>query len=233
MTSTRSVAGAARAVVASWSGGKDSTLMLESLLADPDVEVVALLTTVTAGYDRVSIHGVRRAILDRQAAALHLPLEVAEIPMQSSNPEYEGAFSHALARLRDRWPGLDTVAFGDLYLVEVREYREALLGRLGWEGLYPLWGLDTRQLAHEFIARGHRAILTCVDTTQLAASFAGRPYDEALLADLPATADPCGENGEFHSCLVGGPLLSDELPVRLGERVLRDGRFQYCDLMLD
>ncbi|HEY5220119.1 MAG TPA: hypothetical protein VIJ16_09945 [Gemmatimonadaceae bacterium] len=220
-------------VVVSWSGGKDSTLMLERLLADPAVRVVSLLTTVTAGYDRISMHGVRRAILERQAQALNMPLEVAEIPMQASNESYEAAFGGALARLRVRRPALDTVAFGDLFLTEVRDYRDALLARLGWKGLYPIWGRDTTELAHEFIDRGHRAILTCVDTTQLDATFAGREYNESLIADLPATADPCGEKGEFHSCLVDGPLLREPIAVRLGERVLREGRFQYCDLTLE
>ncbi len=218
-------------VVVSWSGGKDSTLMLEALLADPDVRVVSLLTTVTAGYDRISIHGVRRSILDAQARALDIPVAVAEIPMQASNASYESAFAGALERLREQWPRVDTIAFGDLFLTEVRDYREALLGRLGWTGVYPLWGQDTREMANTFLTRGHRAILTCVDTTQLDAAFAGRAYDEALLADLPPTVDPCGENGEFHSCLVGGPLLGQSISVARGERVLRDGRFQYCDLV--
>lgn len=222
-----------RPVVASWSGGKDSTLMLESLRADSSLRVVALLTSVTAGYDRISIHGVRRSILDRQAQALGLPLEIATIPVQATNAQYEAAFAGALVRLRTRWPDLDTVAFGDLFLAEVRAYREALLGRLGWNGLYPLWGLDTRTLAREFIARGHRAILTCVDTTQLDASFAGCEYDGNLLATLPPAADPCGENGEFHSCVYASPLFQAVIPVRTGEQVLRDGRFQYCDLILD
>jgi uncharacterized protein (TIGR00290 family) len=220
-----------RPVVVSWSGGKDSALMLEALRADPSMPVAALLTTVTAGYDRISIHGVRRAILDAQADRLRLPLEVAEIPMRASNEAYEAAFAAGLSRLRARWPDLDTIAFGDLFLTEVRDYREALLARLGWKGLYPLWGLDTRALAQQFVACGHRAILTCVDATQLDAAFAGRTYDAALLADLPAAADPCGENGEFHTCLVGGPLLGSDIPVVLGERMLRDGRFMYCDLV--
>ena len=205
--------------------------MLEALLADPRLRVVALLTTVTAGYDRISIHGVRRAILDAQAAALGLPLEVAEIPMQASNASYESAFAGALERLRARWPGVDTIAFGDLFLTEVRDYREALLARLRWNGVYPIWGLPTHELARTFIARGHRAILTCVDTTQLDASFAGRAYDDELLRALPPSVDPCGENGEFHSCLLGGPLLGRSIRVARGEQVLRDGRFQYCDLV--
>ncbi len=220
-------------VVASWSGGKDSALMLEALLTDPGVRVVSLLTTVTAGYDRVSMHGVRRSILSRQAEAIGIPLEVALIPMHSSNGDYEAAFGEALDRLRARWPELDTVAFGDLFLEEVRDYREALLGHLGWKGMYPIWGRDTTALAHDFIARGHRAVLTCVDTTQIDAAFAGREYNEALLEDLPSTADPCGEKGEFHSCLFAGPLIGEPIPVRYGERVLQDGRFQFCDLMLE
>jgi uncharacterized protein (TIGR00290 family) len=220
-------------VVASWSGGKDSTLMLEALRADPRARVLGLLTTVTAGYDRISIHGVRRTILDAQASALDLPLEVAEIPTQASNASYESAFAAALGGIQERWPGVNTIAFGDLFLTEVRDYREALLGRLGWTGSYPLWGLDTRELAHAFVARGHRAILTCVDTTQLDARFAGRVYNEELLRDLPPSVDPCGENGEFHTCLVDGPLLGRTIPVALGECVRRDGRFQYCDLVLE
>ncbi len=205
--------------------------MLEAMRADPSVRVVALLTSVTAGYDRISIHGVRRTILDAQAERLGLPLEIAEIPMRASNETYEAAFAAALGRLRASAPDLDTIAFGDLFLTEVRDYREALLARLGWKGSYPLWGLDTRALAHEFVERGHRAILTCVDATQLDAAFACRSYDASLLAELPASADPCGENGEFHTCLVGGPLLGADIPVSLGERVLRDGRFMYCDLL--
>ncbi len=221
----------AQPVVASWSGGKDSTLMLEALLADPRVRVVSLLTTVTAGYDRVSIHSVRRSILDAQAGALRIPLEVAEIPMQATNAAYESAFAGALERLGERWPGVDTIAFGDLFLAEVRDYRDALLARLGWKGAYPIWGMPTRELARSFVARGHRAILTCVDTTQLDAAFAGRAYDDDLLGELPESVDPCGENGEFHTCLVGGPLLGRSIPVERGECVLRDGRFQYCDLV--
>ena len=156
---------------------------------------------------------------------------VAEIPMQASNTLYEAAFAEALGRIQGRWPDVDTIAFGDLFLTEVREYRESLLARLTWKGLYPIWGFDTHDLATSFVARGHRAILTCVDTTQLDAGFAGRAFDEDLLDDLPSAVDPCGERGEFHSCLVGGPLLGESIPVKRGEQVLRDGRFQYCDLI--
>lgn len=218
-------------VALAWSGGKDSALALERLLADPALRVVALLTTVTAGYDRVSIHGVRRSILRRQVQALGLPLEEVEIPPEASNAAYEAAFAAGLRRLAAAWPGLSTIAFGDLFLRDVREYRETLLARLGWSGSYPLWGLDTTALAHRFVASGYRAVLTCVDTTQLGAEFAGREFDAALLAELPSGVDPCGERGEFHTCVYAGPLFQAALRVRTGERVLREGRFQYCDLL--
>lgn len=134
-------------------------------------------------------------------------------------------------RAREREPTLDTIAFGDLHLADVRAYREALLERLGWRGLYPLWGENTGDLARHFIERGYRAILSCVDTQQLDAGFCGRDFDAALLADLPAGCDPCGENGEFHTCVHGGPLWRESLTLARGERVLRDGRFQYIDLL--
>jgi len=218
-------------VVLAWSGGKDSTLALERLLGDERWNVVALLTTVTTGYDRIAIHGVRRSILHRQVDGLGLPLIEAEIPPASSNDTYEHAFADALAKARGNDPSIETVAFGDLFLADVRAYREAMLARLGWRALFPLWSEDTTLLAHRFIRHGYRAILSCVDTEQLDAEFCGREFDEALLADLPPTADPCGENGEFHTCVYAGPLWSTPIPLERGERVLRDGRFQYVDLV--
>jgi uncharacterized protein (TIGR00290 family) len=217
-------------VLVSWSSGKDSTLALERLLADPRVRVTGLVTTVSPQFDRVSIHGVRRVIVRRQAELLTLPLTEVELPPSPSNATYEAAFAAALAGLRNAQPGLETIAFGDLFLEEVREYRERLLARLGWTGLYPLWGEPTAALAEYFIDRGYRAVLTCVDTTQLDASFAGREFDRELLRELPAGVDPCGERGEFHTCVYSGPLFREAIPLSRGERVLRDGRFQYCDL---
>jgi len=214
-----------------WSGGKDSTLALARLRADPRWRVVALLTTVTTGYDRIAIHGVRRSILQRQAQALGLPLVEACIPPQASNEVYEASFADALSVARASEPEVADIAFGDLYLADVRAYREALLQRLDWRGAYPLWGEDTTRLAREFIARGHRAILSCVDTQQLDAAFCGRDFDTALLADLPANCDPCGENGEFHTCVHDSPLFSAPIALRRGERVLREQRFQYIDLL--
>ena len=215
-----------------WSGGKDSALALEALRADPAWRVVALVTTITRDYDRISIHGVRRAVLEAQVAAVGLPLLEATIPAAASNEVYEAAFAEALGDGRVRWPGLRHIAFGDLFLADVRAYREALLGRLGWTGVFPLWGRDTSALARRFVGDGYRAILTCVDTTQLDAEFAGRQFDGALLDQLPASVDPCGERGEFHTCVHAGPVLRRSLPLVPGERVRRDGRFEYCDVLL-
>jgi uncharacterized protein (TIGR00290 family) len=218
-------------ILLAWSGGKDSTLALERLLGDSRWHVVGLLTTVTTGYDRIAIHGVRRSILRRQVDGLGLRLIEAGIPPQAANEVYEASFADALARVRREHEGLDTIAFGDLFLEDVRAYREAMLGGLGWRGSYPLWGEDTARLARYFVDRGYRAILSCVDTQQIDAAFCGREFDAALLADLPATADPCGENGEFHTCVYAGPLWSRPIELVHGERVLREKRFQYVDLI--
>jgi uncharacterized protein (TIGR00290 family) len=219
-------------IVLAWSGGKDSTLTLAALRADPRYRVRALLTTVTGEYDRISIHGVRRAVLEAQVQALGLPLIEARIPPRASNAAYEAAFATALQTAQERWPRLQHVAFGDLFLPDVRQYREALLASLEWTGIFPLWGKDTTSLAHEFVDAGYRAILTCVDTAQLGPEFAGREFDAKLLADLPATIDPCGERGEFHTCVYAGPLFARPLPLAAGERIRRDGRFEYCDVQL-
>lgn len=207
-------------------------MALARLREDPAVEVVALLTAVTTGYDRISIHGVRRTILAAQVAALGLPLWTIELPPGADNATYQQSFADGLARLQARWPELDTIAFGDLFLEEVRAYRESLVGGLGWRSRYPIWGVDTTALVHDFIERGFRAVLTCVDTTQLDPSFAGRALDRALLADLPPTVDPAGERGEYHSLVHAGPLFAAPIALTRGESLLRDGRFQYCDFQL-
>jgi uncharacterized protein (TIGR00290 family) len=218
-------------VVLSWSGGKDSSLALAALRDDPSIEVVALMTTVTPAYDRISIHGVRRSLLRQQAESLRLPLLEVVLDPQSSNEAYEAAFAKAAAEVRDRFPEARRIAFGDLYLEEVREYRERLLATLGFAGLFPLWGKPTDSLAREFIDRGFAARLVCVDTTQLGAEFTGRVFDHALLRDLPASCDPCGEGGEFHTFVSSGPVFATPIPYDAGEIVLRDGRFSYCDLV--
>jgi uncharacterized protein (TIGR00290 family) len=220
-------------VALAWSGGKDSAMALAALQADPRVEVVALVTTMTRDHDRISIHGVRRSVLEAQVAAIGIALAEVAIPAAASNAIYEQALADGLAGLRRRHPDLRTLAFGDLFLADIRAYRERLLAGLGWEPAFPIWGHDSGELARRCIADGFRALLTCVDTTQLDARFAGREFDAALLAELPDTVDPCGENGEFHTCVYAAPVFSAPLALRTGERVLRDGRFQYCDVMLN
>jgi uncharacterized protein (TIGR00290 family) len=219
-------------VVLAWSGGKDSMLALAALRADPRYRLVALLTTLTREYDRISIHGVRRAVLEAQTAALGLPLIEASISAGAGNAEYEAAFALALRCGQERWPGLRHIAFGDLFLTDVRAYREVLLGSLEWTGVFPLWGEDTTALARQFVRDGYRATLTCVDTTQLGPEFAGRQFDARLLSDLPGTVDPCGERGEFHTCVYAGPHFARPLPLVTGERLRRDERFEYCDVLL-
>ncbi len=219
-------------MVVSWSGGKDSALLLHHLRRDPQYEVIGLVTTVTGDYDRISMHGIRRAILDAQVTRVDLPLYEATIPAAASNAAYEAAFLAALARARAAFPGVRTVAFGDLFLEDVRSYRERLLAGHAWQPLFPLWGRDTAALARQFVADGFRAIVCCVDTHQAAPEWAGRDFDRAFLDTLPKTVDPCGERGEFHTCVYAGPIFRQPLALERGERVRRDGRFEYCDLLL-
>jgi uncharacterized protein (TIGR00290 family) len=219
-------------VVLAWSGGKDSALALAALNADPRYRVQGLITTVTSEYDRISMHGVRRAVLDAQVRALRLPLIPASIPPNAGNSVYEVSFAGALRAAQERWPGLAHIAFGDLFLTEVRQYRERLLDSLNWTGVFPIWGMETAGVAKGFVEAGHRAILTCVDTAQLGPDFVGREFDLEFLADLPSAVDPCGERGEFHTCVYAGPLFERPLHLVRGERVRRDDRFEYCDLQL-
>ncbi|HEY4559600.1 MAG TPA: ATP-binding protein [Lysobacter sp.] len=220
-----------RPVLLAWSGGKDAAWTLHTLRRRDDVEVVALLTTVTTDDDRVAMQGIRRELLHAQATAAGLPLVEAEIEPRCDNARYEAAFADALARAKARWPDLDTVAFGDLFLTDVRAWREASCAAMGWRIETPLFGSDTRELAHAMIAGGLRARLCCVDLEQLDADFAGRAFDDTLLANLPAACDPCGENGEFHTLVLDGPMFDGAIAVRAGEQVLRDGRFLYADFL--
>jgi uncharacterized protein (TIGR00290 family) len=220
-----------KSVILSWSGGKDSALALQTLRRDPSVRVTALLTTITTEYDRVSVHGVRRALLREQASSLGLPLFEALISPKCSNEDYNAAFLAALAEVRRQQPNTVHIAFGDLFLQDVRAYRERQLAGTGWTPLFPIWGEETGALARRFIADGFDARLVCVDTTQLDASFAGRSFDAQLLADLPATCDPCGERGEFHTFVADGPLFDRPIRYQCGERVMREGRFMFCDLL--
>lgn len=216
-------------VIVSWSGGKDSTLALAAVGRDPAYEVVTLLATVTAAYDRVSLHGVRRELLVRQAAALGYPLQITLLSPEGSNEEYETKMRQTLAHFGAA--GVRAVVFGDLYLEEVRAYREKNLEAVGFKGLFPLWGQETGRLAQDFIRQGYRAVITCVDTQALKPAFVGREFAPEFLNDLPAGVDPCGENGEFHSFVYDGPLFVRPVRFTLGERVLTHHRFYFCDLV--
>jgi len=211
-----------------WSSGKDSAFALHTLRSTPGLEVVGLLTTLNAAFDRVAMHAVRRELLEAQARAAGLPLLPVPIPWPCSNVEYEQAMRAALARARGL--GVEAVAFGDLYLEDVRRYREDRLAPTGLQPLFPLWGRETRGLARDMLASGLRARLTCVDPRVLPASFCGREFDAQLLAELPGGVDPCGENGEFHSFAYAGPMFGVPIDVVAGEIVERDG-FVFADLL--
>ncbi|HEY1595665.1 MAG TPA: hypothetical protein VGF74_09740, partial [Thermoleophilaceae bacterium] len=195
----------------SWSGGKDSALALRALRSEVGQEPVALLTTVTEDYGRVSMHGVRRELVAAQAAAAGVPLVEVGIPASCSNAVYEERMAAALGA--PSLVGVGTMAFADLFLADIRAYREEKLGAAGWNVSFPLWGRDTRALAREFIGAGFEAVLVCVDPAQLDPSFVGRAFDSSLLADLPAGVDPCGENGEFHTFVHAGPIFDRPVPI--------------------
>lgn len=217
-----------RAAVA-WSSGKDAAWALRVARAEGALDVVALLTTLTTAYGRVSMHGVRESVLRAQAAAVRLPLETAWLPAPCSNAEYERCMESACERLAAR--GVTHVIFGDLFLEDVRSYRERQMARAGLTPVFPLWGRDTAALAREMVSGGLEARLVCVDPRQLPAAFAGRVYGERLLAELPAGCDPCGERGEFHSCVTAGPFFRHRVEVVPGRVVERDG-FIFADVEL-
>jgi uncharacterized protein (TIGR00290 family) len=211
-----------------WSGGKDSAMALYSLLQQNQYSVAALLTTVTEGYDRISMHGVRRELLERQAQSIGLPLHEVRIPPQCINPIYESRMEEALRVHYDQ--GVRKVAFGDIFLEDLCAYREKNLARIGMTAVFPIWKSDTRELIRFFHAQCFRAIAVCIETKILDPSFAGRELDESFFRDLPPQADPCGENGEFHTFVFDGPIFRTPIPVRTGELVQRDS-FVFCDLL--
>jgi uncharacterized protein (TIGR00290 family) len=215
-------------VVISWSGGKDSCVALYEIRREQKYRVAGLLTTVTRDYDRISMHGVRRLLLERQAASLGIPLHQVFISQGATNEEYEMKTAEALARYRAR--GIDSIVFGDLFLEDIRTYREKFLARHNVRGLFPVWRRDTTAFMKEFLELGFRAVVTCVDSRVLDQSFAGKIIDESFLSSLPSKVDPCGENGEFHSFVFDGPMFA--LPVKFsrGETVLRDS-FWFSDLL--
>jgi uncharacterized protein (TIGR00290 family) len=213
-----------------WSGGKDSAMALHTLQQTNEFTVAALLTTVTEGYERISMHGVRRELLEQQAQSIGLPLHQVRIPPQCVNPIYEARMEEASRIFLDR--GIRKVAFGDIFLEDLRAYRERNLARIGMTGQFPIWKRNTRELARYFLANKFRAFTACIDPKILASSFAGRELDESFFHDLPPNADPCGENGEFHTFVFDGPIFRQPIPVRTGEIVHRDG-FVFCDLLLE
>ena len=218
-----------RKALVAWSSGKDSAFALHEARRSGDLEIVGLLTTLTEDYGRVSMHGVREEILDRQAAALDLPCRKVRIPVGCVNADYERAMGAALEAARA--DGIERIVFGDLFLEDVRAYRERMLEGSGIAPVFPLWGRPTPELAAEMVAAGLEARIVCLDPRKLPASFAGGAFDAALLSDLPKDVDPCGENGEFHTCVTGGPMFRKSLDTLPGETVIRDG-FVFTDLRL-
>ncbi len=213
--------------VVSWSSGKDSAFALAATLAARELEVVELFTTVNETHRRVAMHGSREALLERQAEAAGLPLAKIMLPWPCTNEVYEARLGEYLGRKRAE--GVSCVVFGDLFLADVKKYRDAALAKAGLEGVYPLWKRETRRLAEEMIAAGQKAVLVCIDPKQVPAALAGREFDRSLLADLPASADPCGENGEFHTFVYDSPVFKAPIAVKRGEIVERSG-FVYADL---
>jgi uncharacterized protein (TIGR00290 family) len=212
----------------SWSGGKDSCLALYEIQKSSDYRVAALLTTVTRDYDRISMHGVRRVLLEKQAASLGLPLDQVLISKGATNEEYETKLIEAVSVYSDQ--GIDSIVFGDLFLEDIKKYRDQFLARHGLHGIYPVWMRNTTEFIREFIKLGFKAVLTCVDSKALDQSFAGRIIDHDFLASLPANVDPCGENGEFHTFVYDGPNFAQPIGFSVGETVSRDG-FWFCDLL--
>jgi uncharacterized protein (TIGR00290 family) len=217
-----------KAIVA-WSGGKDSALALY-LMQKAGFEIFALLTTITEQFDRISMHGVRLDLLERQSRSLGIPLEKVYIPSEASNDVYEKRMASILGKYAVQ--GVCAVVFGDVFLEDIRAYREKHMSGTGMKPLFPLWKKPSRELAYEFLQLGFKAVITCVDSNALDGSFVGRRFDEAFLSELPPSVDPCGENGEFHSFVYNGPNFLEKILYRKGKTVIRDNRFYYRDLVL-
>jgi uncharacterized protein (TIGR00290 family) len=216
-------------VIVSWSGGKDSAMALHEILKTQNYQIAALLTTVTEDYDRISMHGVRRILLEQQVASLGFPLEQVLISKNASNEEYETNMGRVLGKYKKA--GISSVVFGDIFLEDLRKYREDKLAILDMQAIFPIWKRDTQELSRSLSSLGFKAITTCVDTSALGSQFAGRVIDEQFLSGLPPNVDACGENGEFHSFVYDGPIFKQRVSFTLGEIVLRENRFCYCDLI--
>ena len=215
-------------VLVGWSGGKDSAIALYEIQRSQKYEIVSLLTTITEDYDRVSMHGVPRILVEKQASSLGLPLEEVLIPKSCSDEEYASKMRETLTKFKQE--GVSEVVFGDVFLEDVRKYREDNLSKIGMKGIFPIWGRDTTELVGSFLDLGFQAVTTCVDSKVLDRRFIGRVIDKRFLALLPSDVDPSGENGEFHSFVFDGPMFKKKISCALGEVVLRDG-FYFCDLL--
>ncbi len=211
-----------------WSGGKDSALALYEIQKNHEYEVVSLLTTITEDYDRISLHGVRRRLVEQQAKSLDIPLHKVFIPKSCSNEEYGAKMSQALIKFKQ--DSVEHVAFGDIFLEDVRKYREENLAKLNIKGVFPLWGRDSAELVQTFLALGFKAVVSCIDNKVLDKKFLGRQLDKDFVAELPPNVDPSGENGEFHSFVYDGPIFKEKIGCKQGKSVLRDS-FYFCDLI--
>lgn len=216
-------------IIVSWSGGKDSAYALYELQRSRKYEVNALLTMITKEYDRISIHGVRRSLLDQQADALGLPIEKVLMNKDVSNEEYENNLINSLRKFADK--NVIAIVFGDIALADVRIFREELAAKVGLKAIFPLWEKDTKNLAEAFIDCGFKAVITMVNSRVLGKDYAGREYNKEFLKTLPNGIDACGENGEFHSFVYDGPNFKKPISFTKGEIILRDNRFWYCDLL--
>ncbi len=216
--------------VLSWSGGKDSALALYYAKKDPNIEIISILTTITEHYERISMHGVKKELLEEQSKQLGVPLELIYIPTDSSNEIYNSIMEGKMLELKKN--GINSVIFGDIFLEDIRAYRENNLSKIGMNAHFPLWKQSTEKLTHEFIDLGFKAIITCIDSEFLDKSFIGREFNKDFIADLPEEVDLCGENGEFHTFVYDGPLFENSVTFNLGKVEFRDNRFYFKDLMI-
>ena len=216
-------------IVFSWSSGKDSAMALYRILKSNEYEVVALLTTISSKYDRVSIHGVRKTLLYKQAESIGIPLDIIALSDNPSNEEYEEKMERVMQSYIEK--GIRHAAFGDIFLEDLREYRQRKLSLVGMKALFPLWKTDTDELVKSMSIDGFKSIITCVDTQFLSKEFVGKEIDNTLLLKMPTSIDKCGENGEYHSFAYAGPIFHERIEFEIGEKVLRDNRFFFCDLI--
>ena len=214
--------------IIAWSGGKDSALALYYLLLEKECEVKNLLTTVSTDYNRLSIHGVRRKLLEKQSQSIGIPVHIISLPKDVSNDEYEEIMRNEMIKFKSQQ--VRNVVFGDVFLEDIREYRESNLSKIGMNAIFPLWGIHSKVVARKFIDLGFRAIITCVDSTVLDCPFVGQFFDDEFLSSIPSNVDPCGENGEFHTFVFDGPIFSYPIQFEKGEVVFRDERFYFIDL---